>query len=41
MEGCWMCSWWTLSGTVYLTMSTSYMSNNLPHMNNQGLPVQF
>ena len=41
VEGCWMCSWWTLSGTLCLTMSTNYTSNNLPHMKNQRLPVQF
>jgi hypothetical protein len=23
--------WWTLSGTVCLTTSTNYTSNNLPH----------
>jgi len=28
--GCWTCSWWTLSGTVCLTTSTYYTSNNLP-----------
>jgi len=33
---------WTLSGTLLcLTMSTNYTSNNLPHMKNQRLPVQF
>jgi hypothetical protein len=36
VEGC-----WTLSGTVYLTTSTNYTSNNLPHMKNHRLPVQF
>jgi hypothetical protein len=41
VEGCWTCSWWTLSGTLCLTMSTSYTSNNLPCLNNQRLPVQF
>ena len=30
VEGCWTCSWWTLSGTLCLTMSTNYTSNNLP-----------
>ena len=40
--GCWTCSWWTLSGRVLcLTTSSSYTSNNLPRMKNQGLPVQF
>jgi hypothetical protein len=41
VEGCWTCSWWTLSGTVCLTTSTSYTSNNLPRMKNQKLPVQY
>jgi len=41
VEGCWTCSWWTLSGTVCLTTSTNYTSNNLPHMKNQRLPVLF
>ena len=41
VEGCWTCSWWTLSGTVCLTTSTNYTSNNLPRMKNQRLPVQF
>ena len=41
LEGCWTCSWWTLLGTLCLTMSTNYMSNNLPGMKNQRLPVQF
>jgi len=41
LEGCWTCSWWTLSGTLWLTTSTNYMSNNLPSMKNQRLPVQF
>ena len=36
-----LCSWWMLSGTVCLTTSTNYMSNNLPRMKNQRLPVQF
>jgi hypothetical protein len=36
----WTCSWWTLSGTG-LTTSTSYTPNNIPHMKNQMLPVQF
>jgi hypothetical protein len=36
-----MCSWWTLSGTVCLTTSTNYTSNNLLRMKNQRLPVQF
>jgi len=26
VEGCWTCSWWTLSGTVCLTASTNYTS---------------
>jgi hypothetical protein len=26
MEGCWTCSWWTLSGTLCLTTSTNYTS---------------
>jgi len=29
------------SGTLCLTMSTNYTSNNFPRMKNQGLPVQF
>ena len=42
VEGCWTCSWWTLSGTVLsLTTSTNYTSNNLPLIKNQKLPVQF
>ena len=41
VEGCWTCSWWTLSGTVCLTTSTNYTSRNLPRMKNQRLPVQF
>jgi hypothetical protein len=41
VEGCWTCSWWTLSGTLCLTTSTSYTSDNLPRMKNQRLPVQF
>ena len=42
VEGCWTCSWWTLSGTVLcLTTSTNYTSNSLPRMENQRLPVQF
>jgi len=36
VEGC-----WTLSGTLCLTTSTNYTSNNLPRMKNQTLPVQF
>jgi len=40
VEGCWMCIWWTLSGTVCLTTSTIYTSNNLPRMKNQRLSVQ-
>jgi len=39
VEGCW--TWWTLSGTLCLTTSTNYTSNNLPRMRNQRLPVQF
>jgi hypothetical protein len=35
VEGCWTCSWWTLSS---LTTSTNYTSNNLPRMKNQRLP---
>jgi len=31
----------TLSGTVCLTRSTNYTSNNLPRMQNQRLLVQF
>jgi len=31
VEGCWTCSWWTLSGTVLrLTMSTNYTFNPYP-----------
>ena len=41
VEGCWTCSWWTLSGTLCLTTSTIYTSNNLPRMKNQRLPVEF
>ena len=41
VEGCWTCSWWTLSGTVCLTTSTNYTSNSLPRMKNQWLPMQF
>ena len=26
VEGCWTCSWWTLSGTLCLTTSTNYTS---------------
>jgi hypothetical protein len=33
VEGCWTCSCWTASG--------NYTSNNLPHMQNQRLLVQF
>jgi len=40
VEGCWAWSWWTLSGQD-LTTSTNYTSNNLPHMKNQRLLVQF
>jgi len=40
VKGCWTCSWWTLSGTVCLTTSTNYRSNNLPRTKNQRLPVQ-
>jgi len=32
VEDCWTCSWWTLSGTLCLTTSTNYTSNNLPRM---------
>jgi len=33
VEGCWMCSCWTLSGRVlYLTASNNYTSNNPPCM---------
>jgi len=38
VEGCWTCSWWTLSGTVCLTTSTNYTSNNLPRMKNHQEP---
>jgi len=31
----------TLSGTLCLTTSTNYMSNDLPRMKNQRLPVKF
>jgi hypothetical protein len=41
VERCWTCSWWTLSGTLCLTTSTNYTSNNFPRMKNQRLPVQF
>jgi len=41
VEGCWTSSWWTLSGTLCLTTSANYTSNNLPRMKNQRLPVQF
>jgi hypothetical protein len=41
VEGCWTCSWWTLSGTVCPTKSTNYTSNNFPSMKNQRFPVQF
>ena len=41
VEGCWTCGWWTVSGTVCLTPSTNYTSNNLPRMRDQRLPVQF
>jgi len=41
VEGCWTCSWWTLSGTLCLTASSNYMSNNLPRMQNQRLLMQF
>jgi len=37
----WMQRWWTLSGTLCLTTSTNYMSNNLLRMKDQRLPVQF
>jgi len=30
-----------MSGTLFLTTSTNYTSNNLPRMRNQRLPVQF
>jgi len=32
VEGCWTCSWWTLSGTVCLTTSTNYMSTTTFHV---------
>ena len=32
VEGFWTCSWWTLSGTLCLTTSINYTSNNLPRM---------
>jgi hypothetical protein len=35
VEGCWMCSWWTLSGIICPTSS-----NNLPRIKNQRLSVQ-
>jgi hypothetical protein len=38
---CLKCSLWTLSGTECLTTSTNYTSNNLSHMKNLRLPVQF
>jgi hypothetical protein len=38
VEGCWMCSWWTLSGTPCLT---SCLSNYLPHMQNQSCQCNF
>jgi len=41
VKGCWTCRWWTLSGTVCLTTSTIYTSNNLSRMKNQRLPVLF
>jgi hypothetical protein len=41
VEGCWTCSWWTLSGTLCLTTSIIYTANNLPRMKNQRLPVEF
>jgi hypothetical protein len=41
VEGCWTCSWWTLSSTLCLTTSTNYPPNNLLRMKNQRLPVQF
>jgi hypothetical protein len=41
VEGCWTCSWWTLSGTECLTKSTNYKSKNLPRKKNQRLSVQF
>jgi hypothetical protein len=28
VEGCWTCSWWTLSGTLCLTTSTNYASKH-------------
>ena len=41
MEGCWTCGWWTLSGTLCLTTSTDYTSNNLPRMKNRGCQCSF
>ena len=41
MEGCWAWSWWTLSGTVCLTTSTNYTSDNLPRMKNRGCQCSF
>jgi len=41
VEGCWTCSWWTLSDTLAQTTSINYTSKNLPHMKNQRLPPQF
>jgi hypothetical protein len=41
VEACWKCSWWTLSGTLCLTTSTNYTSNNFPRMKNRGCQCSF
>jgi len=42
VAGCWMCSWWTFSGTILcLKTSTKYTSSDLPCLKNQRLLVQF
>ena len=33
VEGCWTCSWWTLSGTVCLTKSTNHTKHVELHIN--------
>jgi len=38
--GCWTCSCWTLSCTAWQRPPTT-RTDNLPHMKNQRLPVQF
>jgi len=40
VAGCWTCSW-TLSGTVCLTMSTNYTSNNLTRIKSRGRQCSF